>query len=34
VLPLKNGKSRSLLDYTCGKTTKHFGFNGTRYVQR
>ena len=30
-LPAKNDKGGPLLDYTCGTTTKHFRFNGTRY---
>jgi len=30
----KSGKPQPALDYTCGTTTKHFGFDGTRYVRR
>ena len=29
-----NGKSRASLDYRCGATTKHFAFDGSRYVRR
>lgn len=31
---VKAGKPRPVLDYTCGTTTKHFGFDGSRYVRR
>jgi hypothetical protein len=33
-LPAGKGKPRPVLDYTCATTTKHFRFDGTRYVQR
>lgn len=33
VLPAKNDRRRPLLDYTCGTTTTHFRFNGTRYLE-